>query len=368
MSSSTAVPGRRLRRRVDRHPRRFRLGARSVVRTTLLVSTLAFATIEIVPVAASTRHDRSVAAIATPAPQTAQQAADLGKANAAALDVEQSIAVIDRTTGELVAVHDGDRAFNAESILKLFTAAFYLLEANGAPDAELTDQLRTMIEVSDNGIQSALWDLDIIPTIADRYGLPNTSNGPNPSDGTWGSDRITATDQARFLFLMSRDPLVGPHLMTWMASTAPTGADGFDQAFGFNVLTGEHGSKQGWSDPGWTPANLHSVGWTDRYFAAILQTSPTATYATMRASSTHTAQMIASVVEPGATGAAGATDGADAQLTGSALLAAVASWSYSNTADFGHSLAKALRTNDVVSLFGVGRLAAELVSNDDRRC
>ena len=88
----------------------------------------------------------------------------------------------------------------------------------------------------------------------------------------------------------------------------------------------------------------------------------------MRATSTHTVQLIADVVEPGATGAAGATDGADAQLTGSALLAAVASWSYSNTAGFWSIAAKALRTNDVVSMFGVGRLAAELVRNDDRRC
>jgi len=333
-----------------------------------LVTMLAFATIGIEPVAASSRFDGIVAASVTPASQTAQQAADLGTANAAAQDVQQSIAVVDRVTGELVAVHDGDRVFNAESILKLFTAAFYLLEASGTPDPELTDQLRTMIEVSDNGIQSALWDLDIIPTIADRYGLPDTSNGPNPSDGTWGSDRITAADQARFLFLMSQDPLVGPHLMTWMASTQPTGADGFNQAFGFNVLDGEHGSKQGWSDPGWSPANLHSVGWTDRYFAAILQTSPTATYATLRAASTHTAQLIASVVEPGATGGGTATGGTGAQRDGATLLAAVASWSQSSADGFVHSVAKALRTNDVVAMFGVGRLAAALVRHDDKRC
>ena len=142
----------------------------------------------------------------------AQQAADLGTANAAAQDVQQSIAVVDRVTGELVAVHEGDRVFNAESILKLFTAAFYLLGGRRVlPMPSWPTQLRAMIVVSDNGIQSALWDFDIIPTIAERYGLPNTSNGPNPSDGTWGSDRITATDQARFLYLMSQDPLVGPH-------------------------------------------------------------------------------------------------------------------------------------------------------------
>ena len=201
--------------------------------------------------------------------------------------------MVDRATGELVAHHGGDVVFNTESILKLFTAAYYLVQSGGAPDAELAADLRTLITVSDNGIQSALWEWDIIPTIAERYGLSDTSNGENASSQTWGSDRTTADDQAMFLYRMSQDPLVGPLLMAWMASTEPTGADGFDQEFGFNALTGDHGSKQGWSDPGWSPANMHSVGWTDRYFAAILQSSPTATYATMRSTSTATAQLIA---------------------------------------------------------------------------
>ncbi len=154
--------------------------------------------------------------------------------------------------------------------------------------------------------------------------------------------------------------------MSWMTSTAPAGADGFNQAFGFNALTGDHGSKQGWSDPGWSPANLHSVGWTERYFAAVLQTSPTASYATMRATSTHTAQLIATVLEPQA-GDLGKTavdaGGARTPLT---------DWTGANgsidIAAFGHSLAKALRTNEVVAMVGVGRLAAEILRDGDRRC
>lgn len=355
--SSTVMVDRQPQRRDRRRPRQFRRRARSIAGTTVLLSALAVAATGIDPASASTGRDRSplVSAALSAAPQTAQQAADLGRVNAAALDVEQSIAVVDRVTGELVAVHEGDRVFNAESILKLFTAAFYLLEANGTPDVELAELLRTMIVLSDNGIQSSLWDVDIIPTIAYRYGLPNTTNGPNPSDGTWGSDLITATDQAYFLYRVSQDPLVGPLLMNWMASTAAAGADGFNQAFGFNALGGDHGSKQGWSDPGWSPANLHSVGWTDRYFAAILQTSPTATYATMRATATHTATLIGGVPER--------------FPVVNALRESVGSWSESaDLAAFGHSVAKVLRHNDVVSLFGVGRLAAELVRGDDKRC
>jgi len=229
---------------------------------------------------------------------TAQQAADLGSANAATHDVAQSTAVIDRATGELVGGFDGDRVFETESILKMFTAAFYLLRSDGAPDAELAAQLRTMIELSDNGIQSSLWRADVVPSIADRYGLTNTRKGPRASARNWGSDRTTANDQARFLYRMSQDPLVAPHLMSWMASAAPAGSDEFNQAFGFNALSGDHGSKQGWTDPGRSPVNLHSVGWTERYFAAILQNSGTATYATMRETSTHTAQLIAAAGQP----------------------------------------------------------------------
>ena len=285
---------------VNRHrPLRVQRSGAAVV----LASALIFVGAPVEPAEAETERERRITTSAPPTVTTAQQAADLGSANAATHDVQQSVAVVDRATGELVAGFDGDRVFETESILKMFTAAFYLLRADGAPDAELTAQLRTMIEVSDNGIQSSLWRSDIVPTIADRYGLTDTRNGPRAGAGNWGSDRTTANDQARFLHRMSQDPLVAPHLMAWMASAAPTGSDNFNQAFGFNALTGDHGSKQGWTDPGRSPVNLHSVGWTARYFAAILQNSDTATYATMRETSTHTATMIASVGEPGVTDA-----------------------------------------------------------------
>ena len=236
--------------------------------------------------------------IATTAPADTSSAslsrtAAASVANAAANDVEQSIAVVDRLTGELVISEGGDEVFNTESILKLFTAAFYLVESDGAPDPGLAADLRALIEVSDNGVQSALWMEEIVPTIADRYGLTSTWNGPYSGPESWGSDQTTANDQALFLYRMSLDPIVAPQLMSWMAGTEPTGTDGFNQEFGFNALTGDHGSKQGWSDPDWSPANLHSVGWTARYFAAVLQNSPTATYATMRATSTQAAQVIA---------------------------------------------------------------------------
>jgi len=226
-----------------------------------------------------------------------QQAVEQGPVDAAANDVEQSVAVVDRITGELIASHNGDQVYNTESILKLFTAAYYLVQVDGQPDQQLRSLLTAMIAESDDSVQTELWNYDIVPTIAERYGLTNTRNGPSASPQSWGSDRTTTDDQALFLYRMSVDPMVGPLVMTWMASTAATGADGFDQSFGLASLTGDHGSKQGWSDPGWSPANLHSVGWTEHYFVAILQTSPTATYATMRATSTSTARSVDAAAE-----------------------------------------------------------------------
>ena len=161
------------------------------------------------------------------------------------------------------------------------------------PSVGTAGALRTMIVVSDNGIQSDLWRRDIIPTVAERYGLTRTTNANNASSRNWGSAKITANDEARFLWGMSQDPLVGPSLTQWMAAAEPTGSDGFDQAFGLNAMTGDHGSKQGWSDSGWSPYNIHSVGWTGRFFVAILQTSASASSATMKQGSTATAQALA---------------------------------------------------------------------------
>ncbi len=169
----------------------------------------------------------AVAAAPLPAPSTSLSAVvdrptmvqqvEAGVASAAAVDVEQAVAVIDRTTGELIASHSGDRRFNAESITKLFTVAYYLIQEDGAPDADLADDLRRLVQDSNNEIQYDLWQPDIIPTIAERYQLTNTSNSRAESSNTWGSDRITANDEVAFLYKASLDPLVGP---------TPDGLDG----------------------------------------------------------------------------------------------------------------------------------------------
>ena len=230
-----------------------------------------------------------------------QAAVDGAVAAAAADGVQQGVAVVDRSTGELVAESNGDQQYISESIVKLFTVAYYLVQAGGRPDDSMAQTLRTMIINSDDGIQSTLWNTDIVPTVAARYGLENTSNGPKTGPHDWGWELITADDEAKFLYEMSNDPLVGPLLMDAMANVAETGSDGFDQEFGMNALTGDHGSKQGWTDLGSIGrVQIHSVGWTDEYFVAILQTSGSSDYDTMRADATATARAVLAAENPDA--------------------------------------------------------------------
>ena len=259
-----------------------------------------------IPTTATGSPSRGAAAASrTAAAGTAlQDAVDSSVAAAAADGIEQSVAVVDRQTGTRVASSGGDEQYISESIVKLFTVAYYSVQAGGQPAQSMSTRLRTMIINSDDQIESALWNVDIVPSMAARYGLEHTSNGPKTGPNDWGWEMITANDEADFLFRMSSDPEVAPLLMDAMANVALTGSDGFDQDFGMNALTGDHGSKQGWTDVGSDgQVQIHSVGWTDRYFVAILQTSSGADYDTLRAASTRTARaVLAAEDSPGAAG------------------------------------------------------------------
>ena len=231
---------------------------------------------------------------AAPEQATPEQAAvDSAVAAAAADGIEQSVAVVDRSTGELVAGSGGDQQYISESIVKLFTVAYYAVQAGGHPDDSMAHLLRTMIINSDDSIESSLWSTDIVPTIAARFGLDNTRNGPKTGPHDWGWELITADNEAKFLYEMSNDPQVAPLLMDAMANVALTGSDGFDQDFGMNALPGDHGSKQGWTDVGSSgQVQIHSVGWTDQSFVAILQASNNSDDDTMRADSSATARAV----------------------------------------------------------------------------
>ena len=245
-----------------------------------------------------------------------QRATDDAVAAAAANGIQQSISVVDRWTGENVASSGGDQQYIAESIVKLFTAAYYQVQAGGHPDPAMTQRLRAMIINSDDDIESSLWSTDIVPAMAQRYGLSNTSNGPRTGPDDWGWELITADDETEFLYKMSNDPIVAPLLTEAMSHEASIAADGFDQHFGLNAIAGDHGSKQGWTDTGSSsPFQVHSVGWTDRYFVAILQTADDPDYDSLRAQSTSAAQSVLAAENSPADSATAASDPAPPTTT-----------------------------------------------------
>ncbi|MTD13486.1 hypothetical protein GIS00_05955 [Nakamurella sp. YIM 132087] len=232
-----------------------------------------------------------VAAVQSPA-----TAVSSGVAQAQARGVRQYVSVIDRSTGAVLSETANARSQVAsESIMKLLLAAYYLVLYGGynKTPADVRDRLAYMLEYSDDGTANSLFTSSAIPSMAARYGMTGTTNATDRV-GHWGAARITARDMTTFLYRASKDPLVGPWLIPVMARTTALGSDGFNQDFGLNALTGVHGSKQGWgNDSFWTtPSNaMHSVGYTDRYFVAVLTLA--ASYADpARATATTTARLV----------------------------------------------------------------------------
>jgi hypothetical protein len=244
--------------------------------------------------ASATRAVSAVVTAATTATRTPQQAVNAGAAYSAARGITSYLAVLDRKTGKVLArTGNAGTQVASESIVKLMIAAYYRVHYGSSMSATMSARLTQMIRCSDDGIASAYWTNSAVPEMAARYGLTHTSNNPgNP--GYWGKTRITADDMARLVYRIGKDQLVGPWLMPAMVQATDNGCDGFNQNFGFNAIAGA-GSKQGWGGDNWTsqPNAIHSVGFTGKYMVAVLQTGNPGTYATMPATATYTAKLIA---------------------------------------------------------------------------
>lgn len=272
----------------------------------------------VVPTAAIVRtplisRPASLSAQLAAATLTPAQAVSQAHAQAAANGINDYVSVLDRSSGAVLAQSGSGTQVASESIMKLMLASYYLVLAGGYQhqSSDVLSRLSYMIRYSDDATANAYFSAAAIPTIAARYGMRSTINATDRV-GHWGAARITAADMTTFLFRASRDAQVGPWLLPVMAQVAPVGSDGFNQAFGLNSLGGTHGSKQGWGgDQFWTAASsvINSVGYTDRYFVAILQNSysypdparSTSTYAarTIAASRRAVAGPVAPVVRNG---------------------------------------------------------------------
>ncbi|GGM16827.1 hypothetical protein [Nakamurella endophytica] len=211
--------------------------------------------------------DRSADDVARDVLDAVDEAADLG--------VRQHVAVLDRSTGDVVAAVGQDDQVPSMSLVKLFIATDVLSRAGGVTqlDADTEQRLWTMITRSDDGIAQDFWDADggpeIVQRTAVRYGLADTEA---PSDRYWGDVQVTAADLASFLDQALQQTGVGPWLTSAMLSAADTGDDGFDQDFGMNAVTGA-GSKQGWGCCLSGVLALHSVGFTADRIVVVLSTA-----------------------------------------------------------------------------------------------
>lgn len=244
-----------------------------------------------------------------------QYAVDSGTASAAARGITSYVAVLDRSTGAVLGrTGNAGTQVASESVVKLFIAAYYLVQYNGSLPADLDRRLRYMITYSDDSTASALWTASAVSRARDRYGLSGVAVA-TPRAGYWGATRITADAMAKFLYRAGKDPVVGPWLFRAMQGTASNGSDGFDQNLGFNAIAGA-GSKQGWGFDNFTGAGsaaVHSVGFGIRYVAAVLQAGGSGSYSVMPGTATRTASLI--------NGAAGGATGARISVSPSATVA-----------------------------------------------
>lgn len=226
------------------------------------------------------------------AASTPQAALDAAVAQAAVRGVHTAAVIADRSTGAVLASVNADEQIASASLVKLYTAVYY-----GIRNPTLIPSLQDMIRVSRDSTQSSLWNTSIVPWVAARYGLTGSSNSTASLSGWWGTVKVTARDLVRFQYRMERDSAVNGFLPQAMQQAADVGSDGFDQNFGVNALPGS-GSKQGWTTivnyPSSNVYGLHSVGFTGKYYIAVLQTASSGVgYQPMRQTVTATVRALA---------------------------------------------------------------------------
>ena len=142
--------------------------------------------------------------------------------------------------GNSVSTGNGHESRPALSLAKLYLGMWVL--KYGAPQDKA--RVENMVRFSEDGTAS---DLErkysqAIPSIIGEYRLGETHH-----NGYWGNTTTSTEDLARFIGVISGDPVAAP-LMKGMATAAPTASDGYRQDFGTARIPGIIGTKFGWSD------------------------------------------------------------------------------------------------------------------------
>jgi hypothetical protein len=209
--------------------------------------------------------------------------------NASASGAKMTVAVLDRSTGQLVSNGAG-QPFPTASVVKLFIADDLLLQvAKGQTKLTPADRqsLDVMLRSSDDGAAQTFWDRSggnaIISRVVARYGLTGTTA---PYNGHWDVTQTTANDLVRYYSMLldgsgGLPPEQANVILSDLAQSTPTGTDGYPQRFGIpDALYAEPVAvKQGWFCC-WNGANqLHVssgvIGPDRRYVMVISSLDPT---------------------------------------------------------------------------------------------
>ncbi|MEV0355175.1 hypothetical protein AB0H71_03840 [Nocardia sp. NPDC050697] len=144
-----------------------------------------------------------------------------------------------------------DQPRTALSLAKLYLADYAVRHGDGADLAAAERAIR----YSDDAAADTLGARypQAIGAIAAEYGLARTAGG------YWGTASTSTADVATFLLAKeTTDP--GSPLLLWMATAAPTAADGTAQNWGTADVPGVIGTKWAWSDTGTAEVASASFG------------------------------------------------------------------------------------------------------------
>jgi hypothetical protein len=210
-------------------------------------------------------------------------------ADAAGSGADLEIAVMDRTTGQVVS-NGSNEPFPIASVVKLFIADDLLLqESDGKTTLSAADRrsLDVMLRSSDDSAAQNFWDRSggnaVIARIKARYGLGGTTA---PSNGHWDVTTSTAGDLVRYYDMLldgagGLPPEQTNVIIGNLAQSTPTGNDGYPQRFGIpeGLYAEQVAVKQGWFCC-WNGGNqLHvttgAIGPERRYVIAIGSLDPT---------------------------------------------------------------------------------------------
>ena len=235
--------------------------------------------------APSEPSETSSATTTTPAPPVsrAQEAVDAATAAATRSSAQVAVAVLDRTTGTLRYNDLGTKVQNSASLAKLFTIIDMLTHYRSEVTEADRALARRCLIASDDNAMNQLWTKfggsAGVQRVIDGLGLLDTTVPPDPSQ--WGQVQVSARDMTTvWKFIYESLPAADRDFMlTNLGMASPTGADGFNQAFGL-LEPGTRGAaraKQGWLCCLQSRSNLHTTGTLDpagRYVLAVLSRQP----------------------------------------------------------------------------------------------